>query len=434
MGKFFLYVVVAVVVSFYLFPFGFTFLPPGINTKNLLALVGIPLLALKLASLKELVIAPRFFVALVLAILFSLVCFIAVDVNHTEDYGYATYVVSFLVWSFGAFTVSEFFRWVHGEFSFKLLVYYLAAVCAAQCVLALCIDRIPLLQMYVDAYVNQGQEFLEEVDRLYGIGASLDPAGVRFAVVLILIAALVTKEVSIRQDNFVLWSLLIAFVVIGGVGNMISRTTILGVVIGLFYFVKATGIFQLIFRREFFRFYLIFGLILLSLGIVVLYYYNSDKEFYVQFRFAFEAFFNFVEKGEFRTDSTDKLNGGWVWPEDTKTWVIGTGLFDNWIFNTDIGYCRFILYCGLSGFSVFALFFVYNAAVFGYANPEYRDLFFFLLCMTFIIWVKVSTDIYQFYALFYCLDYFYKAKVLIPGQKTKEKARATDVPQLKPIA
>lgn len=46
----------------------------------------------------------------------------------------------------------------------------------------------------------------------------------------------------------------------------------------------------------------------------------------------------------------------WVWPEDVKSWIIGTGLFANFVYSTDIGYCRFILYCGLIGFGTFVLF------------------------------------------------------------------------------
>lgn len=55
------------------------------------------------------------------------------------------------------------------------------------------------------------------------------------------------------------------------------------------------------------------------------YLYNNDPFFYKNIRFAFEAFFNWVETGELRTDSTDKLNTMmWVWPEDVKSWIIGT--------------------------------------------------------------------------------------------------------------
>lgn len=96
----------------------------------------------------------------------------------------------------------------------------------------------------------------------------------------------------------------------------------------------------------------------------------------------------------------------WVWPTDTKSWIIGTGLFDGWVYSTDIGYCRFILYCGVIGFGVFALFFIYNALIFAQRYREYNTLFLALLLLTFIIWIKVATDIFIIYALLYCMNYY----------------------------
>ena len=40
-----IYILVGAVVSGYFFSFGFTFLPPGINTKMILAVIGMPMAA-----------------------------------------------------------------------------------------------------------------------------------------------------------------------------------------------------------------------------------------------------------------------------------------------------------------------------------------------------------------------------------------------------
>ena len=65
----------------------------------------------------------------------------------------------------------------------------------------------------------------------------------------------------------------------------------------------------------------------------------------------------------------------------------------------------FILYCGLIGFGTFVLFFVYNACVFAWKFPSFRLFSFVLLSLSFIIWMKVATDLFFIYALFYCLDW-----------------------------
>lgn len=141
---------------------------------------------------------------------------------------------------------------------------------------------------------------------------------------------------------------------------------------------------------------------------VLSFLYKTNPYYYEMLRFAFEGFFNWMETGVWRTDSTDKLDAiMWIWPSDLKTWLIGSGLFGNFIYSTDIGYCRFILYCGLIGFSIFVLFFVYNAVVFSRNNPAYRNLFLSLFVFALIVWLKVSTDIFLIFALFYWLDDMY---------------------------
>ena len=135
-----------------------------------------------------------------------------------------------------------------------------------------------------------------------------------------------------------------------------------------------------------------------------MYLYNHDAGLRRDFRFAFEAFFNYFETGEFRTDSTDRLNNVmWIWPTDFRTWRIGDGLFEHFVHGTDIGYCRFTLYCGLIGLVIFSLYFVYNASVVGKKFKDARLLSLALLALTFIIWLKVSTDIFQIYALLFCV-------------------------------
>ena len=406
-------ILVGILISLYLFPVGLTFLPTFINSKNLLSAAALPILAIDLLQRREIRVELSLFGAFLLAVIFSLICLYAVDVNHTDDLSYARYIVSFLVWIFGAYTVCKAIEAVHGAATFRMLVMYLAMVSVAQCLFAIMVDRMPAFQLLVDSYIEQGQDFYKEVDRLYGIGASLDNAGVRFAGVLIMIMALISNDPVVRADRSYFLPLIFAFIVITVVGNMISRTTFIGSMLGLLLLLNSSGLLRLLLKPEFFKLYLTVAILLLVVLPIVIYFYNHDKEFHFQIRFAFEGFFNWIEEGEWRTDSTDKLNNTmWIWPDNLRTWIIGTGLFDDWIFGTDIGYCRFILYCGLAGFTVFALFFFYNAVVFAKQAPVYRDMFLCLLALTFIIWVKVSTDIFTFYALFYCSTSFSSAEIL----------------------
>ncbi|MDR1743989.1 MAG: hypothetical protein LBR48_09270 [Dysgonamonadaceae bacterium] len=406
MGKFLSRIFIGALVSFYLFPTGFYFLPAGVNTKMVAAVIGAVAFVLECVPKGGIPTTKQMLGTVSIALFFSFICFYSTDYNRTDDYSYATYIVSFFVWLSAAYGVGKVIRLEHGRFDFTLLTYYLAGVCFAQCVLALMIDEIEPFKNIVDTYIRQGQEFMDEIDRLYGIGASLDPAGIRFSVVLILISVLLCHSDYVRSRKKVISALVISFFVIAVVGNMIARTTSVGALMALGYFVMFSGILSLTLKGRYFKFYFIFSTLLIAAVIVSAILYNVDETFHKHLRFAFEGFFSWVETGEWSTSSTDKLNTMWIWPEDTKTWLIGSGIFGHFIYSTDIGYCRFILYCGIIGFSSFALFFIYNAVSFWRRNREIKWLFIFLLALTFIIWLKVATDIFFIYALFYSLDSF----------------------------
>ncbi len=408
MIKIITYIFIGFLVSFYFFPITFTFLPSGLNTKMILGVLGIFFAGLSWLETQNLTISRGLLISIIISLLFSFICYYSTDINNTTDYSYASYIVSFSVWFFGAFAVCYIIRYAHGgKASLRILTNYLAAVCFFQCVAAIMIDNIPSFKLLVDSVVNQGQDFFDEVNRLYGIGAALDSAGVRFSLVLVLITASLNNSIKTRGDTWNIALLLIAFFTISVIGNAIARTTILGVTSSLIYFLVGSGLFRKIIKMESIKLGVLFGFIFLFAVFLTVYLYNTNQAFYDQMRFAFEGFFNWIEHGEWRTGSTDKLNREmWIWPEDQKTWLIGSGKFGMYEFSTDIGYCRFILYCGLIGFSVFALLFVFNALYFMNRYPKYWMMFAIFLVLTFIFWIKVATDIFFIYALFYCLDTF----------------------------
>ncbi|OJU35266.1 MAG: hypothetical protein BGN96_05020 [Bacteroidales bacterium 45-6] len=403
MKQLFAVIFTGIIVSCYYFSFGFALLPSSVNTKMILAIIGVLLYVVNSIRAKRMPLSMNLLGAMGFAIVFSAICFYSTDINHTNDYTYASYIVSFFTWLGGAYSVVSLIRYNHGTASFRLLTAYLAGVCTAQCILALLIDRVQPLKAFVDRYIDQGQEFLNEVNRLYGIGASLDPAGVRFSIVLVLIAVLLSRNEFVRRDRKYMLGLLSSFFIVSVVGSMVSRTTGLGMIMGLTYLIWSTRIVTLVIEKEYMKFFSVFVFMIAVVAAISTYLYNADHAFHENLRFGFEGFFNWVETGVWKTSSTDKLNSQmWIWPTDNQTWLIGSGTFGLFTFGTDIGYCRFILYCGLIGFGVFALFFVYNGILFFQKAGRYKWAFCLLIMLSFIVWLKVATDIFLIYALFYC--------------------------------
>ena len=70
---------------------------------------------------------------------------------------------------------------------------------------------------------------------------------------------------------------------------------------------------------------------------------------------------------------------------------------------TDIGYLRFIFYFGLIGLISFSFFFIEVAKECARMLPEYKLMLLFILLLGFIIWLKVSTDVFVVFALLFCV-------------------------------
>ena len=67
---------------------------------------------------------------------------------------------------------------------------------------------------------------------------------------------------------------------------------------------------------------------------------------------------------------------------------------------TDVGYLRFIFYFGLLGLFLFSFFMCLSGKVCMQKFKKEKALFVLLLMVNFIVWFKVSTDIFLVFALF----------------------------------
>lgn len=413
------YIVGILVTSFYLFPFHFSFLP-AINTKIIVALWGfIPLVKHALRA-KEGYVDKRLIILFGIAGSFSLLCFLSAVVNGSSDYEYVTYIMSMSLWLMGALGVCDIIKKLFNKISVELIADFLILTCLLQCILAILIDNSISLQNFVDRLCDEDYVALRKIHRLYGIGAFLDVAGTKFAAVI----ATIIYYISFKGDqltSFKQWFYPLALILILILGNMIARTTTIGLVIGVMYI-----ILRILLRKDTTRIAykktLIKGGVLLVIAVVtsVATYGNSDKA-HDLFRFAFEGFFSLAEQGQWQVDSNDKLQTMIVFPDNARTWIVGDGYINNPSNNdpnfigeitkgnfykaTDIGYLRFIFYCGIIGLIAFMLFMAYSCIICSKRDVENTWLYIILLTLNYAIWFKVATDIFLFFALFICNSY-----------------------------
>lgn len=412
-------VITMIITSFYFFPFEFVFLP-GINTKMAMAAVGLVLLGVRMAQSRSAVLNKDFFTLSLWALGVSLAGFVALVYNDTNDFTYASYIMSMWVWTGAAYVLVELIGKLHGKISVELVAHYLIAVCILQCILALLIDRIPAFEQAVNGVVS-GLGFVEldtlnKTERLYGIGASLDVAGTRFSAVLVMIAFLVTR-LDTSKRNIYLPLYIISVFIIGVVGNMMSRTTTVGLILFIAYLVYNSRIYIFKITPEVRKIFEWFAGSLLVLIPILIYLYHTDMDVRNNLRFAFEGFFSLAEEGRWNVHSNEILKNMYVFPDNLKTWIIGDGYFENpyysdsepyyvgpkmggYYMGTDVGYLRFIFYFGVIGLFMFSYFMWLSGRVCMQKFKKEKALFVLLLMVHFIVWLKVATDIFLVFALF----------------------------------
>lgn len=416
----YIYIIIAgILTSFYLFPFEFSFLP-GVNTKMAMAGFSLLILLFNKATVRDLLFRKDLLILTIIALVFSLMCFMSVVVNATNDMTYCTFFVSMWVWLGGAYTLTTCLRSVHGYVSVRLILNYLIAVCVSQCILAIVIDSVPSMQQFLNSIIVGfdfvGLDRLENSERLYGIGAALDVAGIRFSIALVAIAFLATDLYKTNQLK-ALPLYVIAFVIIAIVGNMIARTTTVGLVIAI-----VLWIVYFFLDHDRFQSSRLMPWLMVIVGVAVsysIYKYNIDQHFKEQITFAFEGFFSLANDGTWDVTSNNNLKNMIVFPDNIKTWLIGDGYLENpratdpyyvgpfyrgYYMGTDIGYLRIIFYSGIFTLGFFIFFFYKSAESCAKLFPEYRVLFWLILLVNYIVWFKVATDVFLIFALFLCIN------------------------------
>lgn len=417
--KHFLLIILSVIITdFYYFPIEFVFFP-GINTKMVLAGCSIFLVGIKLARNGMGQIDKGFFWISLSALSVSLASFIAIVVNNTFDYSFTGYIISMWVWLGGAYAVIEVIKKVHGKISVPIICNYLIAVCVAQCIIAYTMNIYPPMRDWVDSLLG-GEAFMSKSEgRLYGIGAALDVAGLRFAAVLAMIAYLIANVKKIAMEKYIGWYIA-AFLIIGIIGNMISRTATMGILVGIVYWIYVGRLLKWKINVRKIGIFIVGGV--LFIGCIV-YLYKVDVTFRQNLRFGFEGFFSLFETGRWGVHSNDILLNHMIrFPETWKTWIIGDGYsanpldeiykdpyyigptFHGYYMATDIGYLRFLFYFGIIGLAAFVSFFLVSGKVCMIKFPNHKALFVLLLLMNFIGWLKVATDIFLIFAPFLCLS------------------------------
>ncbi len=417
-SKLLLILTAVVLTSCYFFPFVLEVLPMT-NSKMILAAFGLVIFGINLAKNGNAEIDFGFTKLTAWALGVSLISYASITINNTPDDTFVTYFISTWVWLSGAYSVIIFIKHVHGEVSIPLVVNYLLAVCVMQCTLALIFDNnVVATEWHASTFAGEGYMGNTDKNRLHGIGCSLDVAGFRFAAIISMATFLLISKRE-KKTSWTDYFYLVSICFISIIGNMISRSTIIGSIIALILI-----IYSIFTKRIDTKLMKKLSAMIIGIIVICTYLYAINPSFRSNFRFGFEGFFSLVEKGEWQIHSNNILKNMVVWPDNLKTWFIGDGYLNNpsdksldtydpyfvgkfhgYYMGTDIGYLRYIFYFGIIGLVTFSFFFIQVYSVLCRKFPAFKWMFFFMLAVNFIQWLKVSTDLFVVFAPFLCVSF-----------------------------
>lgn len=417
-SKLLLMVITVALTSCYFFPFVLEALPIA-NSKMILALLGLVMFGINLAKKGNAGTDFDFVKLSAWALVISLIAYASITINNTPDATFVSYIISIWVWLGGAYSIIMFIKQIHGKTTVPLVVNYLLAVCVLQCVLALIFNNFKAAEeWHTSTFAGEAYMGNTDENRLHGIGCSLDVAGFRFAAVISMTSFLLSNN-EIKKSKWTDDLYLASICFISIIGNMISRSTIIGTITALIII-----IYMSVFVRLDIKLIKKLSAIIIGALIICTYLYAINPVFRSNFRFGFEGFFSLAEKGEWETHSNDILKKMIVWPDNIKTWIIGDGYLNNpadkslstydpyfvgkfhgYYMGTDIGYLRYIFYFGLIGLITFSTFFIKTFRMLSRKFPAFKWIFLIALAINFIQWFKVSTDLFVVFAPFLCLAF-----------------------------
>ena len=400
-----------ILTSFFFFPFEPVFLP-GITVKTILAGLSLPYIAFLLAKGRNAIVSHDVVTIILFTLPITLFSWVSNIHNNTYDYSFNFYFVSFFVWMGAACVIVSLINAVHQRLSVQLVANYLIGVCLLQCILSQCMEYNPALMDFINGLMaKDGEAFMGDAgNRIHGLGCALDVAGGRFAAVLLMIAFFLTCSRTKLEVYFYTTS----FFIIAIFGNMIARTTTIGVILSILYWIY--DILKGNIEHKIYLRYILAICMFVIPAMVIL--YNINEVFRENIRFGFEGFFSLAERGKWETNSTDIWSEHMVvFPDNLKTWIIGDGYganpsydpyyigksFHSFYMGTDIGYLRFIFFFGLLGMSSMIALFIHFWNICRLRFPVQKDLVTLLLLLNLIIWFKVTSDLLPVFAILLCV-------------------------------
>ncbi|RDJ58183.1 hypothetical protein, partial [Acinetobacter baumannii] len=336
-----------------------------------------------------------YFLLVIISGAWSLVSFV-LNIDSDLFYVKENLLLSLILF-FLAFSIKKIYKILDVDFNFENIVLFSSLALVFQLIFSLVVNFVPSIFNTTIQIINIDglssdtlQNFSEA--RLVGIGASFFAAGILNSFFLILLAYYINYSKG-KKNYFLLLTL---FLIISIVGILFSRTTIIGIVLSIFFFLNYKNLFKVV-------------LLIFPLLFLLIIYGKTLSESNAQIAFGLDFLFN--TKNSQASSSFNGLKEMYdILPDNLRTWILGdakykvvsqNGDFSSYYKETDVGYFRIVFYNGLVGLLLFFLMTFYILKKSFYFSGF---LIFVLLLCFFSLNLKGVATIYSFCFLFFLVD------------------------------
>ncbi|WP_171476887.1 hypothetical protein, partial [Acinetobacter baumannii] len=336
-----------------------------------------------------------YFLLVIISGAWSLVSFV-LNIDSDLFYVKENLLLSLILF-FSAFSIKKIYKILDVDFNFENIVLFSSLALVFQLIFSLVVNFVPSIFNTTIQIINIDglssdtlQNFSEA--RLVGIGASFFAAGILNSFFLILLAYYINYSKG-KKNYFLLLTL---FLIISIVGILFSRTTIIGIVLSIFFFLNYKNLFKVV-------------LLIFPLLFLLIIYGKTLSESNAQIAFGLDFLFN--TKNSQASSSFNGLKEMYdILPDNLRTWILGdakykvvsqNGDFSSYYKETDVGYFRIVFYNGLVGLLLFFLMTFYILKKSFYFSGF---LIFVLLLCFFSLNLKGVATIYSFCFLFFLVD------------------------------
>lgn len=352
---------IALIFFFTLFPVSFVFLPSTFSTRFVLSLFGIIVWFISLISKKN-IYYNKILIVFFLTILTSIWSIICTSVlNHADDYTFVKLPITISVIYFSCYLCISLIKYFHKEIDFNLVTRYFLYAIILQSLIVVAQFFSPGIGSFLtdiqrlsEMQVDIASSHLETSSRFIGFGLLFYTASFFYGTALVLLAFQLRYK-KLKKSNIVIYTLLYLLIFFIGMG--LSRSTIIGFLSSILIFIfpldNISRIFKVIFNAVIF---LIFAFV--TIFVVLKLFPDLTKGLEALVNNAFDFIIAYFNTGQLSSESASGTFETLVFPDNNITYLIGTGLYDNYFsvgdFNySDIGYLRLLYYFGLPGLILF---------------------------------------------------------------------------------